>query len=52
MKPTTYDPGAWADLEKLLRLRLGIDISYDDFRIAVEEIYNFGLDHASVPAEV
>lgn len=44
-----YDPSARENLFRLLRLNLGKDISYDDFRMAVEEIYNFRLDHSSIP---
>ncbi|HEX6898271.1 MAG TPA: hypothetical protein VF789_01095 [Thermoanaerobaculia bacterium] len=33
---------------KLLRLELGKDIGYDDFRIEYEDLYNFGLDRESV----
>ena len=44
-----YDPDARQKLLNLLLLRLGQDLDYDEFRIAVEEIYNFELDHSSLP---
>lgn len=37
------------DVVRLLRQRLGQDITYDDFRVAVEELYNFRLTPESLP---
>jgi len=45
---TSREPQAWNNFLHLLGMRLGEDIGYDDFRIAIEDIYNFRLDHKSV----
>ena len=39
------------DIVRLLRQRLGEDISYDDFRVAVEKLYNFRLTPESLPED-
>lgn len=44
----SYDPQAWDRFVQLLRLKLGVDLGYDDLRVAIEEIFNFKLDHRSV----
>jgi hypothetical protein len=46
---SNYDPSARDELIKALCLRLGEDIGYDDFRMLVEDIYNFRLDHSLIP---
>lgn len=43
-----HDPEARTRLLKLLRLKLGKDIGYDDFRIEFESTFNFSLDRATV----
>jgi hypothetical protein len=50
-KMSEYDSMAKANLLKLLSLDLGKEIEYDDFRMAVEEIYNFRLDHRLLSKE-
>lgn len=46
-----YDPQARERLLKLLRLELGKDIGYDEFRCEFEDAFNFGLDKALVSAQ-
>ncbi len=43
-----YDPQAWERLLKIINLKLGTDIGYDDFRIEYEDAFNFGLDKKAV----
>jgi hypothetical protein len=43
-----HDPEARTRLLKLLKLRLGKDIGYDEFRIEFESAFNFGLDRTTV----
>jgi hypothetical protein len=43
-----YDPQARERLLKLIRLKLGTDIHYDDFRVKYEDEFNFGLDKKAV----
>jgi hypothetical protein len=45
---SNFGPNARVQLLDLLLLRLGKDISHDEFRIEVEGIYNFQLDHRSI----
>lgn len=44
------DPLAREKIHKLLRLQLGRDIGYDEFRVQFEELFNFGLSRSEVPA--
>ncbi len=43
-----HDPQARERLLKLINLKLGTDIGYDDFRIEYEDAFNFGLDKKTV----
>jgi hypothetical protein len=46
-----YDPEGKVKFLKLLKLKLGQEITYDDFREEVLRIYNFKLDHRAVAPE-
>lgn len=43
-----HDPQARERLLRLMKLKLGVDISYDDFRIEYEDAFNFCLDKKAV----
>jgi len=44
-----FDPGARQKIHHLLRMELGTEIGFDQFRIAFEDLVNFQLDPGSVP---
>ena len=51
MMSPDFDPDAREKLVRLLHGKLGDSDSFDNFRIALEELYNFRLDRRSLPPE-